>query len=205
MQLGVTQPYLAGGQFNIELAPVQGSITELVMFVRAVVTTTTPTNNSDYWDLVLMNASLTGGGNTYFQFSNMRCAQHWARLCRKYAFRRPPPIAASQTNAEAQFAYLFHFGTRPLLPDGRRNKFDLSAGIPPVTRGNLTLGGNWNPASAPGTNVTVQTTTWLDVYAHVVQQESQGEDPARWMPVALPNFTMRSPTPTATSTPFSTP
>jgi hypothetical protein len=204
VQLGTPQAFSASGQFSIELSPVQGTITELIVFVRSDVTTTTATNFNDYWDRLISSMSLGGGGGNFFTFSNMRAAYHFTRLIKTIAAKRPTVVADSQTNALTQFAYLFHFGTQLRLPDGRRNKFDLSAGIPPVPRGNLTLSGVFGAAGAMGTNVTTNTGTTLDVYAHVVQPESAGEGPARWMPRMLPNWSMRTPTPTATSAPFGT-
>jgi hypothetical protein len=76
--------------------------------------------------------------------------------------------------------------------------YDLSAGIPPLSKGNLTLQGTWGTTAAPGTNVTLLAATTFDVYAYVVSQN--GSEPSgMWLPAAAPRFEMASPTPTATS------
>lgn len=198
--------YAASGAINLELSPKPGTITRLGLVVRADVTTTTATNLNDYWDRVIANLSLSGKGKTYFSYSNMRAAYHHSRMkLGNRAPKRPTVIADSATNSLQQFAYLFHFGVAPLRYNPATggiedNPFDLTGGIPPAEAGNLTLSGAFGAAAAPGTNVTVNDAD-IDVYVWMVQKDG-GESEMLYLPKAIPIWSMQTPTPTATSTPF---
>lgn len=194
-----SQTYSAGGDINVELSPTPGTITRMAFVFRADITTTTATNLNDYWDRIIATLSLNGRQKPSFNFSNMRLPYHLSRFASPVlgaTVKRPTVIANSQSNALQQFAYVIHFGVAPyrinpmtgMLED---NPYDLTAGIPPTSKGNLTLGGTFGAAAAPGTNVTVNG-TGLDIYYWVVQEES-GDSPADFLPRALPVWSMESP------------
>ncbi len=154
----IAQAYTASGAISIELSPKPYTITSMLVVARADITTTTATNFNDYWDRIVSKLTLTGGGKTYFDFSNMRTAYHWMRFQLGRACPvRPTVIADSQTNATKQFAYLFHFGVapykiNPLTGCLEYDPWDLTGGIPPTGKGNLSLGGSFAAAAAMGTN-----------------------------------------------------
>lgn len=203
----VAQSWSASGPINLELSPKPYTITALLLMVRADITTTTATNFNDYWDRIIARLNLSGRGKTFFDFSNLRAAYHLSRMVlRQHAPRRPTVIADTQTNAKRQFAYLFHFGVRPFRvgPSGQveYNPWDLTGGIPPVESGNLSLGGTFAAAGAMGTNVTINDADF-DAYLFGVQAQA-GDPISAWMPQAIPVWSMRSPTPTATSSAFAT-
>lgn len=194
-----------GGNINLELSPKPYTITRMVAVVRASITTTTATNFNDYWDRLISRLNLTGKGKTFFDFSNMRVAYHLSRFG-GFGPKRPTVVADSQTAVVQHFAYVFHFGVAPLrinpgtgmLED---NPWDLTAGIPPVGSGNLTLGGSFAAASGSlGTNVTVADGD-VDVYLYGVQPEP-GDAPAAYLPRAMPSWSMESPALSATSSAF---
>lgn len=194
-----------GGSINLELSPKPYTITRIALVVRASVTTTTATNFNDYWDRLISRLNLTGKGKTFFDFSNMRVAYHLSRFG-GFAPKRPTVVADSATTLVQHFAYIFHLGVAPtrvnpntgMLED---NPWDLSAGIPPVGSGNLTLGGSFAAAAGSmGTNVTIADGD-VDVYLFGVQPEA-GDLPAAYMPRALPAWSMESPSLGATSSAF---
>ncbi len=196
----------ASGSISAELSPKPYTITRMVLIVRATATTTTATWYNDPYDRIISRLNLTGKGKTYFDFSNLRAAYHLSRFA-GFGPKRPIPIADAQTAVEMFFAYVFHFGVAPwkvnpltgMLED---NPWDLTAGIPPAESGNLTLGGTFAAASACGSNVTV-TDADLEIYLYGVQPDA-GDPPAAYLPRAIPVWSMRTPTPTATSSAFAT-
>lgn len=181
------------GTINIELAPKAYTITRMYVIVRANVTTTTATNYNDYWDRMISRLVLRGNNKTYFDFSNLRAAYHFTRF-NGYGLKRPTVVSDSASTVVQHFGYCFHFGVHPRNQFGEDNPFDFSAGIPPTTSGNLTLSGTWGAASALGSNVTINSGQ-LDMYVCGLRDAQ---------PVMLPVWSMRSPTPTATSTAFAT-
>lgn len=187
--------WAASGTINLELSPKPFTITRMAIIARPSVTTTTATNFNDYWDRGIANLSLTGNGKTFVDFRNLRAAHHFARLA-GFGMHRPPVVADSATTLVQQFGYMWHFGLNPANP------WDLTAGIPPVDSGNLTLQGAFAAAAAMGTNTTI-TDMDLDVYLWGVQPEA-GDAPASYLPQAFPAWTMRTPTPAATSSAFAT-
>lgn len=210
-----TSAWSASGSINIELSPQPITITRMKLLVRPRFTTTaTPGTYNDPWDRIISSLRLTGKGQTYFDFTNLRATHHWTRF-RRHAAKRPQPAASltiDGTGTPANdlpyfFEYNIHFGVCPtrynpstgLIED---NPFDLSAGIPPVESGNLTLTGVWGAAAAPGSGWTITAGT-LVVQLFGVQKDA-GDPPALYLPMALPNFNMRTPTPTATSGLFAT-
>jgi hypothetical protein len=200
------QAWAASGAISLELAPKPYTITRMAIVVRASVTTTTATWFNDPWDRIISRLNLSGAGKTFFDFTNMRAAYHFSRLA-GFAPKRPTTVADSATTLLQQFAYIFHFGIAPfkvnpvtgVLED---NPWDLTAGIPPVEAGNLTLGGSFAAAAAMGTNVTTADADF-DVYLYGVQPQA-GDPPAAYMPQAFPVWSMRTPTPVATSSAFAT-
>jgi len=197
--------WAASGSINLELAPKPYTITALVLILRPSVTTTTATWLNDPWDRIISTLSLSGGGRSYLSFTNLRAAYHFTRfqlgrLLRGY--KRPTVVGNSATTLVNQFAYVFHLGSKPAGADGEWDPWDLSAGIPPVSSGNLTLQGTFAAASAMGTNVTTADCDF-DVYLFGVQPEP-GDPPSLYLPKAFPAWSMQSPTPTATSSAFGT-
>lgn len=191
--------YSASGAISLELSPKPYVICGVILVIRADITTAgVVTDYSDYWDRIISNISLSGGGKTYFSFSNARALHHFLRF-KGCAAKRPTSLAISQTNAERSIVYPIHFGTEPWV-NGRRNWADLTAAIPAVSTGNLTLTGAWGAAAAMGVGTTINAGTALDVYLYGVQPDENGAA----SPMAYPSFTMASPTPVATSTPFAT-
>jgi hypothetical protein len=198
----------SGGTFSVELSPTPGTITGIYIVVRPSLTTTTVTAFNDAADRIIANMSLTGGGRTYFSFTNMRAAHHWARQ-RGHGMRRPTQYADSlttQQTTDLEHGYWIHFGKKlRQVRDGRvvLDPWDLSAGIPPLSKGNLTLQGTWGTTNAPGTNVTILSGTAFDIYYFLVTGAAGDADSA-WLPQASPRFEMSSPTPSATSSLLST-
>ncbi len=202
-----SQAFAASGQISLELAPKPYTITRMAIVVRSDITTgVTPGDYNDAFDRIISTISLTGKGKTFFNFTNMRAAWHHSRF-RKHAPKRPVGIAASQTNALQQFAYVFHFGVcpwklNPVTGCIEDNPFDLSAGIPPTEAGNLSLGGTYGAAAAPGSGYTVNDADF-EVYLWGVRRDS-GDPPELYLPRAFPTWSQRTPTPTATSGAFGT-
>ncbi|MCL5111245.1 MAG: hypothetical protein M1401_20695 [Chloroflexi bacterium] len=182
----------ASGPINLELAPKNYAITRLGIEVRLSITTTLQTLFSDYYDRAVTNLSLSGMGRNFFNFTNMRAAAHFNRL-RGCGMGRPTVIADNQTTLVQHIYYLFHFGVKPTL-NGEDNPFDLTGGIPPVASGNLTLQGTWGAATAMGTNCTIAAGS-MHVYLWGV---------VGGQPIMLPEWSMATPTPTATSSAFAT-
>lgn len=202
--------WATGGSINIELSPKPYTITELWLVLHANITTTTATNFNDLWDRIIATLSLTSSGRTLFSFTDMRPAYHLTRYG-GFGTRRATVVADSVTDAQFEVAYRLHFGLNPNVIDKNgyvdQNLGDLTAGIPPTGTGNLSLTGTFGTTNAPGTNVTIATTgtppTSLDVVLVGVQPES-GDPVEAWMPRAFPNWQMRSPDITVTSSPFTT-
>ncbi len=195
----------ASGSISLELSPKPFTITRMALIVRPTITTASATNFNDYWDRLISRLNLTGGGKTFFDFSNLRAPYHMSRFA-GFGPKRPTVYADGSTTQVQQFAYVFHFGVAPkkvnaagMLVD---NPFDLTGGIEPVSAGNLSLGGTFGAATAAGTNVTVTAAT-VDVYLYGVQPEA-GDPAALYLPQAFPQWTMETPTPTATSSAFAT-
>ena len=199
----------ASGTISQELSPIPHSIAGLLIKCNTNITTTTPTNYNDYWDRMIATLSLTGqvlGQNkTFFSFTNMRLPYHLMRReLGRYCPRRPTAVAVSITSGLYQFATLLHFGCNPFKPNGDFNWMDMSAGIPPTQKGQLTLGGTWGAAACFGSaNVTLNSGA-LEIYAYGVQSEP-GDAIADYTPQAFPVWSMTSPTPTATSSTLGTP
>lgn len=187
----------ANGPINLELSPKPYTITRMaVMFNGTSETTTTATNFNDYWDRDVATLSLAGQGKVFFNFLSMRPAQHGSRYFPP-AFRRPTVIANSSTAVQAPvIGQMLHFGVAPravrpgsgIIDD---NPFDLTAGIPPSTTGNLTLGGTFGSATAKGTNVTVNAGQ-LIVYLWGIQPLPT-DQPQDWMPRAIPVWQHQQP------------
>lgn len=201
-----TVAFAGSGTISLELSPVPATVCGLIVIVRTSITTTTVTAFNDYWDRIISRLNLVGQvgseNKTFFDFSNMRLPYHWSRrMLGRFAPRRPTITADSQSSAVLkQIAYVIHFGTNPVKPNGEPNWMDLTAGIPPTQKGQLTLGGTWGAAAAPGTNVTVGTDSLLEVYLYGVRDEAGDNS----MVQAYPVFSMTTPTPTATSTTWGT-
>lgn len=198
--------WATGGTISQELSPKPFTITRMAIIVRASVTTTSATNYNDYWDRIISRLSLTGAGKTFFDVSQMRLLYHFTRF-QGYAPRRPDKVADSITTGEQYFMYILHFGTSPTIfdPVTRRyvdNPYDLTAGIPPVSTGNLTLGGSFAANTAMGSNVTIADGD-LDIYFCGVRPEA-GDSPAAYLPKAFPVWSMQSPSLAATSSAFAT-
>lgn len=200
--VGIT--WAASGAINLELSPKPYTITRMVLVARPQFTTVVATWDSDPFDRIINTLSLNGGGETYFDFRNMRVA-YWQS---KYAlhhlknYKRPSTIGDNLGPFVHQFAYVFHFGTQPRDDEGNDNPFDLSGGIPPTGTGNLALQGGFNAALAMGVAVTINACP-IDVYLYGVRPEA-GDSPADYMPKAIPHWTMETPTPTAVSSAFAT-
>ncbi len=199
--------WAASGAINLELSPVPFTITGMVIDLYTDITTTTSTNYNDYWDRMIsrlgLSGTIEGKNRTIFDFSNMRVAYHDSKFNLKhFAPRRATAVPDSQTNYLRQFSYYIHFGVNPILPNGEFNWFDLTAGIPPVQTGQLTLTGTWGAAAALGSAATVNA-GYLEVHLVGVQLED-GEDASKAMLMALPSWSMTTPTPSATSTTFGT-
>lgn len=197
----------ASGNINLELSPKPYTITRMVLIVRASITTTTATNFNDYWDRLITRLNLTGKGETFFSFDNMRVAYHLSRFG-GFGPKRPTVVADSATTLVQHFAYVFHFGVAPWRVNPNtgmleQNPWDLTGGIPPVQSGNLTLGGSFSAAAnILGTNVTIADGD-VDCYLFGVQPEA-GDLPAAYLPRAIPVWSMESPSLAATSSAFAT-
>ncbi len=173
------------------------TITRLVLNARLNITTTSATNFVDYWDRMIANLSITGGGLTYASFTNMRAPYHMARFA-GFAPLRPTVIPDSQTGIEAQFLTVLHFGLQPQImgADGRYrdNPWDLTAGLPPTTPGNLTLGGAFGSATVMGTSCTINSGK-VDLYFYGVEGA---------LPAAIPQWNMGTLDVSATNSQLST-
>ena len=201
------QAFTTSGAISLEIAPTPITITRMAIVIRASITTGSATNFNDYWDRMISSLTLNWAGHTVFSFQNMRPAYHHTRFVPPTT-KRPTVIANGVTDdVTQQPAYIFHFGVAPLTVDQHGmvhdNPFDLTAGIPPVGVGNLTLTGNW-PAfeDTMGTNVDIADAPF-DVYLWGIQPLPT-DPPELWMPRAIPSWQMSTPTPTATSSPFAT-
>ena len=203
----VSASWSASGTISLELSPKPYTITRMMLILRTSITTTTATNLNDYWDRIISRLNLTGAGKTFFDFTNMRVPYHLSRFG-GFGPPRPTVVADSATTLVQHFAYCIHFGIAPLRYNPisqmiEDNPWDLTGGIPPVGSGNLTLGGTWGAAAAMGTNTTVASAS-MDVYLFGVQPEGAGEALVAYLPRAYPTWSMRTPTPTATSSALAT-
>lgn len=203
----VQQAWTAAGSISLEMSPKPFTITRLMLDVTANVTTTTVVAFNDPWDRIISSLSLIGGGSkTFFNFTNMRAAYHATRF-RSVSTRRPTIVANAQTSLIQHFQYVLHFGVAPHKVDPNTgmvwdNPYDLTAGIPPVGAGNLTLTGTFGAAGAPST-AWVTNSAPFNAYVYGVLPEA-GDAPDKWMPRAFPAWTERTPTPTATSGAYAT-
>lgn len=145
---------------------------------------------------------------TFFDFSNMRIGYHLSRFG-MFGPKRPTAVADSATTLVQHFAYVFHFGVAPWRVNPNtgmieRNHWDLTAGIPPVQSGNLTLGGTFAAAAGSlGNDVTVADGD-VDVYPFFGVQPEPGDLPAAYLPRAIPTWSMESPSLAASSSAFAT-
>jgi len=190
----------SSGTISQELSPKPYTITRMAILVRAIGTTTTAGSYNDAWERLISRLNLTGAGKTFFDYSQMRLLYHQTRFL-GYAPRRPDRIADSITTGDQHFMYIIHFGAFPTL-NGRDNPFDLSGGIPPVSTGNLTLGGTFGVNTDPGSGWTT-TDGDLDIYLCGVRPEA-GDPVEAYMPRAFPVWSMQSPSLAATSSAFAT-
>lgn len=196
---GTTVAWANAGAINLELSPKPFTITGLYLDCQTDISTTTATNFNDYWDRFLTNLSLSGMGQTFFNFTDCRMLYHAMRVTLGgFTPPRPAPIANSGTNVLTQFGIDIPFGIKPYGIDPatgtlRRLPQDLSAGIPPTGSGNLTLAGTFGGTNALGTNVTLNVTAncQIVVYVYGLQADRPGEDIS---PKALPNWQMSTPT-----------
>lgn len=201
--------WAASGSISQELSPIPFSIGGMYIQSRLNVTTTSATNYNDYWDRFIATLSLTGqvfGSNrTFLGLTNMRLPYHLMRReLRNFSPSRPTVIPDSTTSGLYQFGTLLHFGCQPFKANGDFNWMDMTAGIPPTQKGQLTLGGTWGAAAALGSaNVTINSGNAV-IWLYGVQQEA-GDQLADYTVRAWPVWSMTSPTPTATSTGFGTP
>ncbi|TAK33524.1 MAG: hypothetical protein EPO21_13185 [Chloroflexota bacterium] len=198
--------WAASGTISEELSPKPFTITRMAIVQRLIATTTTGTWYNDPYERVISRLNLTGAGKTYFDVSQVRALYHMSRLA-GFGPRRPDKIADSITTGDMYMLHMFHFGVAPTIVDPvtrtlRDNPFDLSAGIPPSSAGNLTLGGSFAAAAAMGSNITI-TDGDLDIYFCGVRPEP-GDAPELYMPRAFPRWDMQSPSLSATSSAFAT-
>lgn len=205
-----TKPaWSASGTISQELSPIPFTIAGLFLKCNTNITTTTATNYNDYWDRMIATLSLTGqvlGQNkTFFSLTNMRLPYHLMRReLGRFSPRRPTVVADSVTSGLYSFATILHFGCNPFKPNGDFNPMDMTAGIPPTQKGQLTLGGTWGAAACFGSaNVTLNSGA-LEIYAYGVQSEP-GDPIEAFTARAFPVWSMTSPTPTATSSTLGTP
>lgn len=203
---GGTVAYSANGSITKELSPTPYTITSMVLVVRANVTTgATPGTYNDPWDRLISTLTLSARGKTFFSFRDLRVLQHFNRYyLGPAAGKRPDAVAANQTGVKRQFIYRIHFGVRPFKigPDGKLqyDPWDLTAGIPATSKGQMTLTGTFGPANAPGSGWTVNDASF-DVYVYGVQGEP-GDPPSAYLPQAIPVWMVDQPSVTSTSTTF---
>ena len=197
----------ASGAISVDLSNKPQTITGLYLDVRLNVTTSASiTTFGDNYDRVISNLTLSGGGHTFFNLTDMITPyHHFRRVLGGFAPKRPASIASGQTSTTIQFVYWIPFGVCPVVYDQatgklRRNPWDLTGGIPPQGNGNLLLTGAWGAAAAQGTGFTINSGQ-VDVYYDGVLPE--GGDPVEaWSPRAFPAWTMDSPSLAATSGAF---
>lgn len=194
------------GTISEELSPKPFSITSMFIVLKLIATTTSATNYNDLYERVISRLSLTGGTKTFFDISQMRLFYHASRFW-GFGPRRQSPIADSITTGDAYFLYCFHFGVAPIKADPRTgmiyyDPLDLTAGIPPVSAGNLNLGGSFAANSAMGSNVTI-TDGDMDIYL-CGWRPDDGDAPSAFQPAMIPVWGMQSPTLSATSSAFAT-
>lgn len=201
----ISQAWAAGGSISLELSPTPFTITRMVLVNHLQFTISGGAFYNDWADRIITNLTLSGGGQTYFDYRNLRPA-YWLSHFQGIAPRRPLPPA---TTVLIQTLQNFHFGVRPQLVDARSggfmdNPWDLSGGIAPQGRGNLTLQGSFaGAANGVGSATTTTTAGGFDIYLYGVRPEA-GDTPGSYLPQAFPNFSMQTITPSATSSAFST-
>lgn len=208
VEYGARTTYSAAGNINEDLSK-PFAITRMAVVLFNDIDTTSVTDHNDYYDRIISSLSLAVPGRTFFNFTNMRAAFHSQRFrLGRLSPRRPDPVAGSATADLSYIVYLFHFGVAPEIwnPDKRRwedNPFDLTAGIPSTNAGELALQGVFGAAAAPGTNVTVTADSRVRYYYWGVQKES-GDPYEAYMPRAYPEWSMRTPDISGTSSEFGT-
>lgn len=207
---GTDVAWAASGSINLELSPKPYTICGIVLSQLMDITTTSATWLEDAYERFISSLTLSGGGETYFDFTDMRIAYHAMRFhLGPVAPRRFAAVADSVTAGLRQCITVLHFGVQGVKYTGsgpKLNMGDLTAGIPPTGSGNLTLQGTFGAAAAMGSaNVTINVSAncRLQVYTYGVQPTS-GDLASAYMPRALPHWVTQSPTPTATSSPFAT-
>lgn len=206
----VSITWSSGGSFSLDLSNKPQTITGMWIVVRpSSITTTTTGAYNDFWDRLISSLTLSGAGHTYFQALDMRTFfYHNRHFLQWLSPKRPAPTASSQTAVYgAIFAYYVHFGVAPLVFNGAsgrldENRWDLSAGIPPSTGGNLTLTGNFATSTAMGSGATLNAAT-VDVYLDLVLPEA-GDPLEAYLPRALPTWLQTQPALSGTSGAFGT-
>jgi len=210
-ELGARSVYAASGNINEDLS-LPYTITRLGVTLILDIDTTSQTLYNDYFDRAISSLALATPTRTFFNFTSMRAAYHSQRFrLGMLSPRRPDPPIDSYTGGTTNnfyITYIFHFGVAPMKVNSAGmlvdNPFDLTGGIPPTSANQLTLSGVWGAAAACAGSSTIQTTeTVLRYYAWGVQQ-TPGDRYEDYMPQAYPEWTMRTPTPTATSSEFAT-
>ena len=206
----VTATWSTGGSISVDLSNKPQTITGIYLNLRESITTSASiTTFADNYDLLISNLTLSGGGHTFFNFTDMRVHfHHFRRILGPYSPKRPSSVASGQTAVVRQWLYWIPFGVNAVHMDpatGRmeREPWDLSGGIPPQGNGNLLLNGTWGTTSCQGTGFTCNSAQ-LDVYYDGILPE-QGDPPEAWMPRAFPAWLMDSPALAATSGAFATP
>lgn len=195
VQHAVSPTFTAAGQINLELSPKPYTITEMDILLKVTTTTSAaPGTAYDPWDRLISSLSLSGKGKPYFNFGDMRVARAASRFIAS-SMPVPSPLAASVAAGIRYYGYHFHFGLNPNDP------FDLSAGIPPSSAGNLSLTGVWGADAFGGTGYS-STAAVMDVICHGVQAK-EGESDAGIMPRAIPLWSHQVITPSGTSSLFS--
>ena len=202
--------WTTSGTISQELSPLPFTLTRLVIVTTLNTTTTTTGAYNDMMDRFFANFTLTGSkGKTYFGITDPRVYRAHSRMVFGGATAgKRQTIPDSGTNALYQFVTTFHFGVQPTKIDPISGQlvddpFDLSGGIPPTGAGTLTLTGAYGSSTVMGSGITTQTgsgnTLTRSVLYYYGVQKDQGDAPSAYMPRAIPNWSMLTPSVAATS------
>jgi len=188
----LTQAWSASGNYTLDLSGKPYTITRMDVTIAPTITTAATTLLGDPWDRIVSTLNLTGKDGTYLGFQDAISLYHWTRLSKGVesygaTSRRQTIITTQTTGAQRPFVYRIHFGRRPKDFAGMDDPYDLTAGIPPMDKGNLNLSGQWGAAAAMGTAGVLSTSTLMRVHLYGVQPEA-GDSDADYLPQAMPNF-----------------
>lgn len=186
--------WVDGAPINIalDLLPFTTTLMHIRLHVNLSITSISGIKQ-DPWDRFIANLAIVSDkSNYYVNVLDMPSLQQVLRWKGVAAPRISFPAAA--TSKDYYIDYVIHFGVRPWrnAPDGTRyrDKYDLTAGIPPQNQGQLALTGSWGTQSLIATSgLTINS---ADISVRFWGRGALPGQSAAPMPLAIPQWSMQS-------------